>query len=231
VLIEGFVTGAWAENAYILAAGPQCECLIVDPGQGSLPRIAETVRRHGLQPVAVLLTHGHLDHAWDLVAVCQEYRIGAWCHPADGWLLADPTGGLGPAVAASLAAMAGEDLPSLLPAELSDLADGQRLTLAGLPVAVLHTPGHTPGSCVLLIGDDPTVMLAGDLLFAGSIGRTDLPGGEPAAMTASLTRVMAVLADDTEVLPGHGPATSIGAERHANPFLPNLSAAGPRQGR
>jgi len=236
VLTEGFVTGIWSENTYVLAAHPGAECVIIDPGQDCLPRLTEVLARHRLLPTAVVLTHGHLDHVWSLVEVCQIHRIPAYCHEADHWLLRDPLAGFGEG-ATALAAMVG-GVPDVLPADLRALPE--QLTLAGLLLDVLHTPGHTPGSCVLTCrsaagvaarvepagaGVVDAVLVSGDLIFAGSIGRTDLPGGNPGAMSASLRLLGSHVADDMPILPGHGPATSMGAERRTNPFLRDLPPA------
>jgi len=216
VLVAGFPAGSFAANCYLVAAEPGAECLIVDPGEGAGPGIDELAARHRLKPVAVLLTHGHLDHMWSVAPVCGARDIPAYIHPGDRVLLTDPARGLplGP----------GQQLFGGLeftePDDVRELTDGAVLSLAGLEITVDHAPGHTPGSVAFRSGT--TVMFSGDLLFAGSIGRTDLPGGDPAAMMDSLARVCLPLPDETQVLPGHGPVTTIGAERASNQFLAGL---------
>jgi len=216
VLVAGFPAGSFAANCYLVAAEPGAECLIIDPGEDAAPGIDELAARHRLKPVAVLLTHGHIDHMWSVAPVCGARDIPAYIHPGDRALLTDPARGLplGP----------GQQLFGGLrftePDEVRELADGAVLSLAGLEITVDHAPGHTPGSVAFRSGT--TVMFSGDLLFAGSIGRTDLPGGDPAAMMDSLARVCLPLPDETQVLPGHGPATTIGAERASNQFLAGL---------
>jgi hydroxyacylglutathione hydrolase len=227
VLIAGFPAGSWAANCYVAATGPRSECVVVDPGQDSAAGIAEIVREHGLKPVAVLLTHGHLDHMWSVTPVAGTYDATAWIHPADRHLLADPMAGISPETAAMLL---GGRYEFVEPDDVADLSDGQVLELAGLEVTVDHTPGHTGGSVAFRAPypstgpghrDDEVsqVMFSGDLLFAGSIGRTDLPGGDHPTMLRTLRDKVLTLSDDIVVLPGHGEQTSIGRERATNPYL------------
>jgi glyoxylase-like metal-dependent hydrolase (beta-lactamase superfamily II) len=224
VLIAGFPAGSWAANCYVVATAPGTECLVVDPGQDAAPGIAELVREHDLKPVAVLLTHGHVDHMWSVTPVAGTYDATAWIHPADRHLLADPMAGISRESASMLL---GGRYEFTEPDDVAELSDGQRLELAGLEVVVDHTPGHTEGSVTFRTpysGDEISeVMFAGDLLFAGSIGRTDLPGGDHAAMLDTLRRKVLTLPDDVVVLPGHGEQTSIGRERATNPFLLGLA--------
>jgi glyoxylase-like metal-dependent hydrolase (beta-lactamase superfamily II) len=223
VLIAGFPAGSWAANCYVVATGPGTECLVVDPGQDAASGIADLVREHRLKPVAVLLTHGHVDHMWSVTPVAGTYDATAWIHPADRHLLTDPMAGISRETASMLL---GGRYEFTEPDDVAELADGQRLELAGLEVVVDHTPGHTAGSVSFRTpyGRDgiSDVMFAGDLLFAGSIGRTDLPGGDHAVMLDTLRRKVLTLPDDVVVLPGHGEQTSIGRERATNPFLLDL---------
>jgi hydroxyacylglutathione hydrolase len=227
VLVAGFPAGSFAANCYLAAAGPGQECLIIDPGQDAEPGIEEIVERHRLRPAAVLLTHGHIDHMWSVAPVCGARDIPAYIHPGDRALLADPGRGLGP--------MAGllRGITFTEPDQVAELADGMTLSLAGIEVIVDHAPGHTPGSVAFRVpaAAEPGTMFSGDLLFAGSIGRTDLPGGDYATMLDSLARVCLTLPDETVVLAGHGPRTTIGAERESNPFLAGLApSSGPARG-
>ena len=223
MLIAGFPAGSWAANCYVVATGPGAECVVVDPGQDAAAGVADIVREHRLKPVAVLLTHGHIDHMWSVTPVAGAYDATAWIHPADRHLLADPMAGISRETAAMLL---GGRYEFTEPDEVAELADGQSLDLAGLSVTVDHTPGHTGGSVTFRTpypGDDVSeVMFSGDLLFAGSIGRTDLPGGDHATMLETLRRKVLTLPDDVVVLPGHGEQTSIGQERVGNPFLLGL---------
>ncbi len=216
MLIAGFPAGSFQTNCYLVAVSAGCECVVIDPGQDAVPGIDAVIAEHRLKPVAVLLTHGHIDHIWSVVPVCGARDIPAYIHPSDRALLADPARGLPPGAGQQL-------LPGLTftePDDVAELADGMTLRLAGLEIVVDHAPGHTPGSVTFRTG--PGVMFSGDLLFAQSIGRTDLPGGDYPAILDSLARVCLTLPDETEVLPGHGPRTTIGAERASNPFLAGL---------
>jgi glyoxylase-like metal-dependent hydrolase (beta-lactamase superfamily II) len=217
VLVTGFPAGAFAANCYIVAPAPGEECVIIDPGQDAQRGIEELLARYRLKPVAVLLTHGHIDHVWSAGPVCGARDIPAWIHPADRGLLADPASGLGLAVGQEL--FGGVTFTE--PADVRELTDGATLEMAGVGFTVGHVPGHTPGS--VTFGSEDS-LFSGDLLFAGSIGRTDLPGGDHAVMLKSLARTL-TLPDATVVLPGHGPQTTIGAERRANPFLTGLEPA------
>lgn len=217
MLVTGFPAGSLAANCYLVAPGPGEECVIVDPGQDAGPGIEEAIAAHRLKPVAVLLTHGHLDHVWSVAPVCGARDIPAYIHPADRELLTDPAKGL--ALAPGQQLFAGIEFTE--PDEVAELADGMTLPLAGLELVVDHAPGHTPGSVAFRHADG--MLFSGDLLFAGSIGRSDLPGGDHQALLASLARVCLTLPDETWVLPGHGPDTTIGAERAGNPFLAGLA--------
>jgi hydroxyacylglutathione hydrolase len=226
LLVTGFPAEAFGTNCYVLATGPGEQCLIVDPGIGVLDRLDEVLAQHRLHPAAVLLTHGHLDHTFSVAPVCGARGITAYVHPSDREMLADPAKGMGP----GLTEMFGGRLPYTEPDDVAELTDGAALALAGLEITVDHAPGHTGGSVMFRVPAAGTewaadqVCLSGDVLFAGSIGRTDLPGGSHETMLASLRYKILPLADDTVVLPGHGPATTIGRERASNPYLRELIA-------
>jgi glyoxylase-like metal-dependent hydrolase (beta-lactamase superfamily II) len=223
VLIAGFPAGPWGTNCYVVATGPGAECVVVDPGKDAAAGVAEVVREHRLKPVSVLVTHGHIDHMWCVAPVAGTYDAAAYIHPADRHLLADPMAGLSPETAGMLL---GGTYEFAEPDRVEELTDLQRIELAGLEFVVDHTPGHTPGSVTFrspYSGEGPSeILFSGDLLFAGSIGRTDLPGGDHPTMLRSLTDKVLPLADDIVVLPGHGEQTSIGRERATNPFLLEL---------
>jgi hydroxyacylglutathione hydrolase len=224
VLIAGFPAGAFAANCYLIAAAPGEECLIIDPGQDAEPGIAEIVERYRLRPAAVLATHGHIDHIWSVAPVCGARNIPAYIHPADRALLTDPAKGL--------SLQAGQQLFGGItfsePDDVVELVGGMTLDLAGVQLVVDHAPGHTPGSLTFRLpaAAEPGTLFSGDLLFAGSIGRVDLPGGDYATILDSLARVCLPLPDATVVLSGHGPQTTIGTERTANPYLAGLSPSG-----
>jgi len=227
VLIAGFPAGPWGTNCYVLATGPGTECVVVDPGKDAAEGVAEVVREHRLKPVSVLVTHGHVDHMWCVAPVAGTYDATAYVHPRDRHLLADPTAGMSPETAAMLL---GGGYEFAEPDDVAELADLDTLELAGLSLTVDHTPGHTEGSVTFRTpyGEQGVseLLLSGDLLFAGSIGRTDLPGGDHPTMLRSLRDKVLPLADDIVVLPGHGEQTSIGRERATNPFLVDLQRTG-----
>jgi len=228
VLVVGFPAGPWGTNCWVLAPGAGEQCVIVDPGKDSAEGIEEAVREHGLAPVAVLLTHGHIDHVWSVVPVCGARGIPAYLHPADRHLLTDPGAGLSPQTRDLLAGMTDGVLTSAEPDDLRELTDGLELELAGLSFVVDHAPGHTGGSVMFRRAGElgvPPLLVSGDVLFEGSIGRTDLPGGDHAAMLRSLATKVLPLDDETVVLPGHGETTTIARERVANPYLTALTDA------
>jgi hydroxyacylglutathione hydrolase len=227
VLVTGFPAEAFDTNCYVVAAGPGEQCLIIDPGVGVLDRLDEVLAQHRLFPAAVLLTHGHFDHTFSVAPVCGARGVTAYVHPADREMLANPALGLG----ASVEQLFGGRLTYTEPDDVAELTDGATMTLAGLEITVDHAPGHTGGSVLFRLPgaqsewDADQICLSGDVLFAGSIGRTDLPGGSTDTMLTSLRDKILPLADDTVVLPGHGPATTIGRERASNPYLRELVAA------
>jgi hydroxyacylglutathione hydrolase len=221
VLVVGFPTGSFAANCYLVATARGEHCVIIDPGQDAVPALGDLLRQHRLRPTAVLLTHGHTDHMWSVLPVCEANSVPAYIHPADRDRLADPVRTL-PAELVGALGLQGVSFRE--PDEVVDLVDGSVLELAGVRLIAEHTPGHTEGSVVFrtaAAGDGDPTMFSGDLLFAGSIGRSDTVGGDPVAMAASLQRVLG-LADETVVLPGHGPQTTIGRERLTNPHLRGL---------
>jgi hydroxyacylglutathione hydrolase len=228
VLVTGFPADAFGTNCYVMAPGPGEQCLVIDPGIGVVDQLDEVLAAHRLQPAAVLLTHGHLDHTFSVTPVCGARGITAYIHPDDRELLADPAKGL----SVDLTALFGGRLEWTEPDDVAPLVDGAVLDLAGLRLTVDHAPGHTRGSVLFRAegdGDGDPLCFSGDVLFAGSIGRTDLPGGDMSAMLTSLRDKILTLADETIVLPGHGPRTTIGQERAANPYLRQVREA-PQRG-
>lgn len=221
MFVTGFPAGSFAANCYVVAPAAGEECVIIDPGQDAEPGIDEILAEHRLKPIAVLLTHGHIDHVWSVAPVCGAKGVPAYIHPEDRDLLSDPGKGLG--LTGSQQLFGGLEFTE--PDDVKELTDDLTVTLAGIDFTVAHMPGHTRGSVTFRApADDDNVLFSGDLLFAGSIGRTDLPGGDHAEMLRSLERTL-VLPDETLVLPGHGPQTTIGAERAHNPFLTGLRPA------
>lgn len=231
MLVVAFPAAAFETNCYVLAPGPGEECLVVDPGIGVEQTLGTVLEEHGLRPAAVLLTHGHLDHVYSVTPVCGG-TTAAYIHADDRYRLSDPLGGLDPGMVAMLEAQFGRRAGWTEPEEVVELSDHERLELAGLPLEVLHAPGHTEGSVMFSLAGVPAglppgegldrTVVSGDVLFAGSIGRTDLPGGDDAAMRRSLRDVVLPLPDSTLVLTGHGPATTMRRERGTNPFLQGL---------
>ncbi len=225
MLIAGFPAGAFQANCYLLAAHAGAEAVVVDPGQDATERLHALCAEHRLHPVAVLLTHGHLDHTATAAQVCAAADdISAYLHGADEYMLDDPAAGLSPELRGVLQ---GLDLTGLRPRSVRTLTGVTELQLAGLNFQVDHTPGHTGGSVVYRIasdGDRPEVLLTGDTLFAGTVGRTDLPGGSYQQLLESVAGKLLSRPDDAVVLPGHGLSSTIGAERVGNPFLAGLGS-------
>jgi glyoxylase-like metal-dependent hydrolase (beta-lactamase superfamily II) len=232
VFVHHFPSGALAANCYVLGAtragqrpvaGERPDdCVIIDPGQDAVSHLVETLGRNLFRPVAVLLTHGHLDHVASAAQVCRTFGIPAYLHDGDAFMLDDPLAGLSPQLRAGISALIGpdDDLTALRPDDLRSLADVTELSLAGLTIHVDHVPGHTPGSVVYRVDHEPAEHLfTGDTLFAGTIGRTDLPGGSTPQILSSIATKLLTRPDDAVVLPGHGPRSTIGAERRSNPFL------------
>jgi hydroxyacylglutathione hydrolase len=233
VLAVAFPAAAFGTNCYVLAAGPGEECLVVDPGVGVEQTLRDVLAEHRLRPAAVLLTHGHVDHVYSVTPVCGG-DTAAYVHGDDRYRLHDPLDSVQPGTLAVLEQQFGMRATWREPERVVEVSDGEVLALAGLDVSVLHAPGHTEGSVMFGLGTVPEglpadegldrTMVTGDVLFAGSIGRTDLPGGDHDAMQRSLRDVVLPLPDSTLVLAGHGPATTMRRERTTNPYLRGLTA-------
>jgi hydroxyacylglutathione hydrolase len=230
VLVTGFPSAVFGTNCYLVATGPGEECLVVDPGVGVLPQLSETLAEHRLRPAAVLLTHGHVDHTYSVTPVCGAHGVAAHVHEDDRYRLRNPLASLSPMLLAALEQQFGTSATWAEPDDVVTLDGSKSLHLAGLEVEVVHAPGHTEGSVMFALAGVPddapdgvaSTVLTGDVLFAGSIGRTDLPGGDHATMLDSLRERVLPLPDDTWVLPGHGPDTTMARERTTNPFLRGL---------
>jgi hydroxyacylglutathione hydrolase len=234
VLLLGFPSTAFATNCYVVAPAAGEECVIVDPGIEIEDHLADVLREHRLRPAAVLLTHGHLDHTYSVTPVCGAYGVAARVHTDDRYRLVDPISDLDPGLVAMLEQHFGRPARWQEPSAVVEITDGTRLTIAGLDIGVRHAPGHTEGSVLFDVPGLPdtldpaaadglgSTLLSGDVLFAGSIGRYDGTGGDAATMRRTLRDVVLPLPDDLLVLPGHGPATTMGRERATNPYLLNL---------
>lgn len=231
--ILGAPLGRWQTNCYAIGDRSLGRAVLVDPGETAEAQALEMLSAVDATCEAILLTHGHLDHLWAVPELARTLDVPVLLHPGDRWLWDDPAAAFG--------------MPSeLLEQEfglvwdpptdrLREVTDGERLSLAGIRFDVQHNPGHTPGHVTYLgrelaeatvtfpLGDaeraSEEVLFSGDLLFAGSIGRTDFPRGSMDDMLRSLVATVADLDDETLVLSGHGPDTTTGYEREANPFL------------
>ena len=189
---------------------------MVDPGMPNVSeQLNEKLREFDLKPVAILVTHGHLDHTFSVQPICDGYQIPAMIHSDDRELFLHPERAHG---AEFISQLTGIDW--LEPKQIVELKDGQEFELVGMKFKAIHAPGHTKGSVMFSV--DNEVLISGDVLFAGSIGRTDLPGGSWDSMQRSLREKVLPLSDELQVLPGHGPETSIGRERKYNQFLLEL---------
>jgi glyoxylase-like metal-dependent hydrolase (beta-lactamase superfamily II) len=219
MLIEGLPLWIAETNAWLVAPnGPGGECILVDAPPDPAAILAR-LTHHGLKLVALVNTHGHVDHVGGVGTVvhAQDHDVPVHIHDADRHMLLDPvgtSGGFGQFLAQA-------ELDLRPPELLYGLDDGQKVTGAGLTLTAVHTPGHTKGSVCMLMeveGEAP-VLFSGDHLFAGSIGRTDMPGGSYEELQASMVAKILPMSDDVQVLPGHGPVTTVGRERRVNPFL------------
>jgi hydroxyacylglutathione hydrolase len=207
-IVEGYTLGVFQSNTYILAARAGEAAVVIDPGQDAAALMTERLGALGLRLEAVLLTHGHIDHIWDAQPVADGAGVPALIHPADRYMLDDP--------GAALGRLGLGKFQVGIPADVRDLSDGDELRYGGLHLSVRHTPGHTPGHCVFITDG---ILISGDLIFQGSIGRTDFPGGSLDALMDSIRRVVLPMEDDVLVLSGHGPETTVGIERRTNPFV------------
>ncbi len=236
VQVYTVVSGVFGARCSVIAdAGA---CVVVDPGALVTASVVSVVEERGLAPCGVLLTHGHVDHTWDAADVADALGVPVWVHAADAYRLADPFGTLGPLggaahdpsgpLAQALAAAGADPRAYRAPSDIrtfgtAELVVGRDddvvLPLGALAVRARHAPGHTEGSTIYLVDGPPALAFTGDVLFAGTIGRTDLPGGDDARMRATLREVVARLDPELVVLPGHGPTSTVADELARNPFL------------
>lgn len=216
-------TGHWQANCYVVAAPGAADCVVIDAGQDAAAGVRQLLTEHQLRPKGVLATHGHFDHVASAAEIADEYNVPLWIHSADRDLLSEPAAGLG-ADGAALLKQLGVGLQAE-PARVEELDGLTELNLARLRFTVTHAPGHTGGS--VLLGLDYNgrntqinrIVFTGDVVFAGSVGRTDLPGGDARVMNRTLREVVLALPDTAALLPGHGPQTTMARERATNPHL------------
>jgi len=207
VIVESFPEGFLACNCIILGAEEGGEAIVVDPG-GDAPKILDAVARHRLTVRAIVHTHAHIDHVGATLALKQATGAPVLLHPDDLFLYEN----------LEMQSRMLRLPPATVPPLDAHLAEGLALEFGGRSLGCIHTPGHSPGSASFHLADEG-LLLSGDTLFLGSIGRTDLPGGSYPAIMESIHGKLLAFPDETRVIPGHGPATSIGQEKRINPFL------------
>lgn len=224
LLVDRVVAQYYETNCWIIAPKPGSECLIVDPGI-AIPSLWSAVHnqleKHKLKIGAVLITHGHLDHTFSLITKVEDFLdIDCYVHEADQDLLTYPERAMGPQSQALVVQLKEQINPTLefaQPSRTWELKDDASFSLGEMQMRVSHTPGHTPGSIVTTVNNE--IVITGDVLFKGSIGRTDLPRGSMADMERSLREKISTLAPELRVLPGHGDETTIASELRSNPYL------------
>jgi glyoxylase-like metal-dependent hydrolase (beta-lactamase superfamily II) len=219
LIIKSFIAGPWQTNCYVVAPKSNSECVIIDPGQNAFPGIKAALAEEKLKPIAIFVTHGHLDHMWSVFPVANGYNIPAYIHGSDRFLLANPAAGLSEQTQQMLPELIGKEDIFAEPQDVVEVRDHQSLNIAGIDFQIKHTPGHTAGSIIFQTIGDKQNIFTGDTLFAGAIGRTDLPGSSPADMDTSLRDVVLNLPDSSLVFPGHGPASNMTVEKSSNEYL------------
>ncbi|MBI2168235.1 MAG: MBL fold metallo-hydrolase [Actinobacteria bacterium] len=214
MLVDGFPLWFFETNCWVVAPGPDGPCVVIDAPPDP-DAIAARLAHHRLTPVALLTTHGHLDHVGGIGQLVERHPMPVYVHDLDRRHVLDP----GPQ--ARMMTRGEFDFP--VPPDLRSIDDGDVLELADLRFTAVHTPGHTPGSTCFLLADpsplEGDLLFSGDHLFAGSVGRTDLPGGSWTDLMRSMREKIMGLPPETRVAPGHGPATTVGRELAVNPFL------------
>ena len=220
MLVDRVIAPYFETNCWILATGIGQECIIVDPGIAKpnlVKNILEKISEHNLKPAAILITHGHLDHTFSVLPLSKEIPMRTFITGADRFLLTDPTGAIdkGGVSEQLIAAFGGDKFKE--PSDVIEVEDFSHFEIAGLEIGAIFAPGHTKGSVLYTV--DNQQLISGDVLFAGSIGRTDMPTGSASDMRKTLRERVLTLPDELNVLPGHGGQTTIAIERVRNPYL------------
>lgn len=237
MLVVPVVSIGLGATAYVVAPHDDGPALVIDPGFGVAADIAQVCAAFELSPQAVLLTHGHLDHWAGADQVCSQWDVECWIHPADRYRLLDPFRTMSAPVRDEFARIGGLGIAALAsPVHEYAMNQGRGfLSLAGIDVELIHAPGHTEGSSLVSTkaklnprglaprdassGETYTVVFTGDVLFDGSVGRTDLPGGDNAQMRDTLREIIGDIPDEAIIMPGHGTASTMQAQRQYNPYL------------
>ena len=210
--VRSFTVGPFRENCYVVRCKDSAQALLVDPGDEA-PRLIEAVDALGVTVEAILITHAHVDHIGAVAPLARHTGAPVWCPARERHLLADIDAFYGPMGLGSFESYEADHV----------LDGGERLDLAGLEIDVRYTPGHSEGHVTYAIAAAET-LFDGDVLFRGSVGRTDLPGGDWPTLLESIAGLIDAYPPQTLVYPGHGPHTTLGAERAGNPFLADLAA-------
>ena len=224
MLVRQVVADFFETNCWIIAKGANQECLVVDPGisrPSLVNRIKEEIQRFKLKPVAIVVTHGHLDHTYSVLPLSKEFPMRTYISKKDKYLLQDPYAALhkDSGIQYLIDQIAKENIGE--PSDVYALSDVENFEIAGMKIESKLAPGHTAGSMVFEVESE--FLISGDVLFAGAIGRTDLPTGSMPMMKKTLKNIILKMTDELNVLPGHGVQTTIAEEKRSNPYLqPNF---------
>ena len=224
MLVRQVVADFFETNCWIIAKGANQECLVVDPGisrPSLVNRIKEEIQRFKLKPVAIVVTHGHLDHTYSVMPLSKEIPMRTYISKKDKYLLQDPYAALqkDSGIQYLIDQIAKENIGE--PSDVYAISDVENFEIPGMKIESKLAPGHTAGSMVFEVESE--FLISGDVLFAGAIGRTDLPTGSMPMMKKTLKNIILKMTDELNVLPGHGVQTTIAEEKRSNPYLqPNF---------